>query len=103
MIRRPPRSTLFPYTTLFRSVFHGVLQQVAQHLLEAVAIAGHDPAVVRHGDVKAAIADGGGMAMHDFAHESRPADRVAGPLPPARLEAGDAAPLRDQPPHCGRL
>src|SRR2546422_1708982 len=23
MIRRPPRSTLFPYTTLFRSVFEG--------------------------------------------------------------------------------
>src|SRR2546421_4122959 len=23
MIRRPPRSTLFPYTTLFRSNFHG--------------------------------------------------------------------------------
>src|SRR2546429_1795596 len=23
MIRRPPRSTLFPYTTLFRSVQHG--------------------------------------------------------------------------------
>src|SRR2546425_5200450 len=23
MIRRPPRSTLFPYTTLFRSPFHG--------------------------------------------------------------------------------
>src|SRR2546430_12008205 len=23
MIRRPPRSTLFPYTTLFRSHFHG--------------------------------------------------------------------------------
>src|SRR2546422_8060952 len=23
MIRRPPRSTLFPYTTLFRSVSHG--------------------------------------------------------------------------------
>src|SRR5690242_20828195 len=23
MIRRPPRSTLFPYTTLFRSVFGG--------------------------------------------------------------------------------
>src|SRR2546430_9826303 len=25
MIRRPPRSTLFPYTTLFRSVAHGEL------------------------------------------------------------------------------
>src|SRR3712207_8648958 len=24
MIRRPPRSTLFPYTTLFRSVGHGM-------------------------------------------------------------------------------
>src|SRR5258706_1296012 len=29
MIRRPPRSTLFPYTTLFRSVFH-------QHMGDAV-------------------------------------------------------------------
>src|SRR5690606_41952971 len=25
MIRRPPRSTLFPYTTLFRSAVHGPL------------------------------------------------------------------------------
>src|SRR2546427_1169617 len=24
MIRRPPRSTLFPYTTLFRSLFMGI-------------------------------------------------------------------------------
>src|SRR5256885_12101945 len=27
MIRRPPRSTLFPYTTLFRSVARGGLQR----------------------------------------------------------------------------
>src|SRR2546430_8264316 len=26
MIRRPPRSTLFPYTTLFRSKFEGVAE-----------------------------------------------------------------------------
>src|SRR5437868_10176818 len=26
MIRRPPRSTLFPYTTLFRSAFYGILR-----------------------------------------------------------------------------
>src|SRR5258707_5796216 len=26
MIRRPPRSTLFPYTTLFRSIIEGRLQ-----------------------------------------------------------------------------
>src|SRR3989449_10643210 len=28
MIRRPPRSTLFPYTTLFRSLGEGIRQQV---------------------------------------------------------------------------
>src|SRR3712207_8800554 len=27
MIRRPPRSTLFPYTTLFRSVMAGLLAE----------------------------------------------------------------------------
>src|ERR1039457_7659867 len=27
MIRRPPRSTLFPYTTLFRSVYFGTCQR----------------------------------------------------------------------------
>src|SRR5256885_10948714 len=30
MIRRPPRSTLFPYTTLFRSVF--VVDHVVSHV-----------------------------------------------------------------------
>src|SRR3989441_13133708 len=49
MIRRPPRSTLFPYTTLFRSVaemkrlheqgFRGVRFNYMQHLGEAVPIA----------------------------------------------------------------
>src|SRR5256885_5606678 len=29
MIRRPPRSTLFPYTTLFRS--HGIIQLPTNH------------------------------------------------------------------------
>src|SRR3712207_7645491 len=28
MIRRPPRSTLFPYTTLFRSLRHGDASEV---------------------------------------------------------------------------
>src|SRR2546421_9369262 len=38
MIRRPPRSTLFPYTTLFRSVLSTVLR-VALHF--------HDPQSVQ--------------------------------------------------------
>src|SRR3712207_7231351 len=51
MIRRPPRSTLFPYTTLFRSparpaggcpagCSRGALQQPGQHLLGAVQVVG---------------------------------------------------------------
>src|SRR2546427_3709083 len=39
MIRRPPRSTLFPYTTLFRSVIEGMLRKIdiipLQVLIEA--------------------------------------------------------------------
>src|SRR3954464_16105864 len=37
MIRRPPRSTLFPYTTLFRSV-HGQLQQSGGFLSHVVEV-----------------------------------------------------------------
>src|SRR5476649_851273 len=32
MIRRPPRSTLFPYTTLFRSAWRGLIYQQPQFL-----------------------------------------------------------------------
>src|SRR3712207_8183197 len=35
MIRRPPRSTLFPYTTLFRSSFYGVCHAHCHSLVTA--------------------------------------------------------------------
>src|SRR5260221_2831080 len=35
MIRRPPRSTLFPYTTLFRSVVPGDAHMAGLHVVEA--------------------------------------------------------------------
>src|SRR2546430_12129724 len=39
MIRRPPRSTLFPYTTLFRSLCHkGVARELAALLGGAVKL-----------------------------------------------------------------
>src|SRR5256885_12116113 len=41
MIRRPPRSTLFPYTTLFRSVVS------VFSVCEAVVVAGEGPAGTR--------------------------------------------------------
>src|SRR2546427_4925588 len=37
MIRRPPRSTLFPYTTLFRSGQHGARSFICLYL-EGVAV-----------------------------------------------------------------
>src|SRR3712207_8388126 len=45
MIRRPPRSTLFPYTTLFRSRHHrrgrlGYARQQVAHEVHATALPG---------------------------------------------------------------
>src|SRR5438093_8773740 len=40
MIRGPPRSTLFPYTTLFRS--ERVREEVVEHLPEALTVAAHN-------------------------------------------------------------
>src|SRR2546427_8104134 len=38
MIRRPPRSTLFPYTTLFRSRLDGVVHEVQHRALDMVGV-----------------------------------------------------------------
>src|SRR2546429_1245363 len=50
MIRRPPRSTLFPYTTLFRSIteqqIHATLSYLVEHLpphLHIILAARADP------------------------------------------------------------
>src|SRR5256886_12411524 len=39
MIRRPPRSTLFPYTTLFRSYEGKVIVEINQEITEDLASA----------------------------------------------------------------
>src|SRR3712207_7252400 len=63
MIRRPPRSTLFPYTTLFRSLDHGRVVRVVQqrvrrpHRLRVARATGRHPEVREHGT--AAVLDGG--------------------------------------------
>src|SRR5690242_21074404 len=55
MIRRPPRSTLFPYTTLFRSVGDEIVGIVAEPLLRLPdhrrgAVDGDHPAVRQAGN-----------------------------------------------------
>src|SRR2546421_9615938 len=41
MIRRPPRSTLFPYTTLFRSVWVMKSDGSGQRQLSKIGVSGH--------------------------------------------------------------
>src|SRR2546427_2898742 len=41
MIRRPPRSTLFPYTTLFRSQVRAVLPETHMHVHARPVVAEH--------------------------------------------------------------
>src|SRR5256885_7643433 len=74
MIRRPPRSTLFPYTTLFRSQ---VVDVVEKHVLELADRRLH---VARHGEVEnaerpvAAPHDGGRDALPR--HQDRKSTRL---------------------------
>src|SRR5687768_2237907 len=83
----------------FRRILDRVLEQIAEDLLEAIAIAGDDPAEIRNADVEAAVADRGVMAMHDVAHELRPGNRVAANLEPSGLDARHIEQLEDQARH----
>src|SRR2546429_3484969 len=51
MIRRPPRSTLFPYTTLFRSCIQQVMRVLLLNLGEA-SLEAVQPALAGQGDRK---------------------------------------------------
>src|SRR5437762_6015821 len=57
MIPRPPRSTLFPYTTLFRSLEAAGLRQALQHRDVAAAVRG--PVLGDHQDLRGAVGLGG--------------------------------------------
>src|SRR2546422_3569455 len=48
MIRRPPRSTLFPYTTLFRSIFEDGLEK-GRHILSNMLRIPRCPSLQRRG------------------------------------------------------
>src|SRR3712207_8645982 len=50
MIRRPPRSTLFPYTTLFRSIFSSTAATLVRRGIPAVVAMQYeisDPAAIQ--------------------------------------------------------
>src|SRR3712207_9431504 len=71
MIRRPPRSTLFPYTTLFRSVddqvgddAHAAVGGGADHLDQVAVGAQSRVDAVEVGDVVAVVALDGRIEGH---------------------------------------
>src|SRR2546422_6171067 len=70
MIRRPPRSTLFPYTTLFRSAFHRAFGQSPSggfHNQLRAALAGP----IGNADVRAALETIGRSEEHTSELQSR--------------------------------
>src|SRR3712207_9159881 len=85
MIRRPPRSTLFPYTTLFRSRV-GVGQPRVDDLLDVAAL-DRVLVVVDHLDLGALKA--GGQPLRDVRRHDQRAQRLAVADLPDGLRARD--------------
>src|SRR2546426_7704586 len=54
MIRRPPRSTLFPYTTLFRSINPQSLAKYRQALFQTTLAGGYVVLTLRRDEVERA-------------------------------------------------
>src|SRR3712207_7112582 len=74
MIRRPPRSTLFPYTTLFRSAYLEIHIEQAPQLVEAgapVAICLANPGNLRHPFIRIAGEDAHTGLPHRFRRDAR--------------------------------
>src|SRR2546422_6588029 len=101
MIRRPPRSTLFPYTTLFRSqrvaergVLRGPRSREASEALERIE---PNELVVAEADLRAPETE-----LEDGPHHARQSRRVPGqgrepPKTPAlRDQSGDRHPDEDR-------
>src|SRR5438445_6440017 len=69
MIRLPPRSTLFPYTTLFRSVGDGLTVRESPRVLEVLAPVA-DEGLHHHADDPAlALSDLGPDVVRDRSEE----------------------------------
>src|SRR2546429_4003009 len=83
MIRRPPRSTLFPYTTLFRSLIaapHGSLggkiAMVERRMIRTQDGAGYGPVVAARRDGPREAAQRGAIAFRSEEHTSELQSRL---------------------------
>src|SRR3712207_8410503 len=91
MIRRPPRSTLFPYTTLFRSLYEGFGLQAAE------ALACGTPVICSNVTSLPEVVDGAGILLdpHDVEGFAAAMQRLAAD-PAARAEFVARAPRLDR-------
>src|SRR2546427_9454575 len=64
MIRRPPRSTLFPYTTLFRSFLERVRDEVAAAELTELLVASAGTRSLTGGDALVQVDEGRVEKVH---------------------------------------
>src|SRR3712207_9443729 len=97
MIRRPPRSTLFPYTTLFRSGVHAMAPSLEQtdwprvvHLYDRLLAVWNTPVVALNRAAAVAFADGPAAALpllDELATDPRLADYPYLPAPRADLRS----------------
>src|SRR3989441_2545383 len=81
MIRRPPRSTLFPYTTLFRSILYIIGDATTSDVLHRARVE------VAHGLVACMPSDKDNLFALMSAHELNPMMRIV-----TRAVAHDAGP-----------
>src|SRR2546427_8785491 len=71
MIRRPPRSTLFPYTTLFRSAWLAAVQQAVAAIAAQKADLLHGGQQLATGGLQAPLGDhDGALALRSEEHTS---------------------------------
>src|SRR2546427_12804477 len=115
MIRRPPRSTLFPYTTLFRSCCNvdraaarGAIEAAGGSVKLAIVMARRG---VRKAEAERLLADAGGVVRQGGGGPppgppARPRDLPAaasrGPCLAAAPRRSRAPPGRPPPPHPSR-
>src|SRR5258707_15424042 len=96
MIRRPPRSTLFPYTTLFRSDAGGVGQRVGERRRDRINRrlahrlgAERTERIVRLGEIYLAALERVGIGWNAVVAEGR-IDHAAGDRKSTRLNSSHA-------------
>src|SRR3712207_9026704 len=100
MIRRPPRSTLFPYTALFRSLLTGRHPHGAAGRVDAPLVADDDPRLlfpVRH---RRSLSSS--MVSASTTASSDAGATVAPTAPPPGAPASPAAPGPAAPPPAWR-